>query len=86
MTQKHAYADISAAKLVMLRLPLPNPPWWNKYSSLLAAKGITQVVVYREGARMPQGELAYNAVMQTEIQRRFGADILSKLLAEAKGQ
>ena len=35
---------------------------------------------------MPQGELAYNAVMQTEIQRRFGADILSKLLAEAKGQ
>jgi hypothetical protein len=85
-SSKDAYADISAGKLVILGPPLPNPPWWNKYSSLLAARGITQVVVYREDARMTQGDLAYNAVMQTEISRRFGAGVLAQLLAEAKGQ
>ena len=81
-----ARADILKGKLVLLGPPLPNPPWWNKYSRLLKAKGISQVVVYREGVGLTDGDNQYNSVMQAEIQRRFGTDILSQLLTEAKGQ
>ena len=81
-----ARADILKGKLVLLGPPLPNPPWWNKYSRLLKAKGITQVVVYRQGVALTDADVQYNQVMRTEIQRRFGAGILSTLLNEAKGQ
>ena len=81
-----ANAHIAAGKLVLLGPPLPNPPWWNKYMQLLNAKGIERIVVSRPGVGLTQADHQYNTVMQTEIQRRFGAGILSKLLSEAKGQ
>ena len=81
-----ARAGILKGKLVLLGPPLPNPPWWNKYSQLLRSKGITQEVVYRDETLLTDADVKYNEVMKSEIQRRFGAGILSQWLSEAKGE
>ena len=79
-----AQLDIAKGKLNLLGPPLPNPPWWARYSQLLNAKGIGQIVVYREGTALTEADQAYNSVMMTEIMRRHGVNILSELRSQAQ--
>lgn len=76
-------------KLQEYQPPL-SPPWHAKYVQLLKERcNVEWEEVQGPGNisdSLREGVNAYNEVMQVEIERRFGADILDKLRAEAQGK
>ena len=78
-----AEVDIEAGKLFLWTLPLPSPPWANRYHELAREKGITlKATQTTEEFGSPYIE-AYNRRMNEELDKKFGPGILAKLRQQA---
>lgn len=81
-----AQADIHAGKLVLHALG-EHPPWADTYYRLLRER--YGIVVEQEDSAGLHREVvnksrAYNATMQAEMHRRFGADVFKRAQEEAR--
>lgn len=81
-----AQKDIAAGKLMLFEQPLPSPAWHGAYHRALKEKGIEIKVVSHSNAQLTTEEKTYNQTMTAEIDKRFGPDILGKMLKEAQDQ
>ena len=70
--------------------PFPSPPWHQNYVTLLSERCNVEWEVVQGPAgisdTLREEVNAYNTVMITEIERRFGVGILEKLQHEAEGK
>jgi hypothetical protein len=78
---KAALADLEAGKLKLKSFPLADPAWQGRYVALLKEKyGVAYEVFTGYALDTTLAELGgYNAVMQMEIEHRFGEGALAKL-------
>ena len=66
--------------------PLPNPPWWNQYTTLLMdqCKVDIEIVYDFQEPRVRDAMVAYNKVVEDAVRQEFGDDIFDKLDRQAK--
>lgn len=84
-----AQKDLKAGKLILETMGPPPAPWEQTYEKLLKERhGITYswVAGCIVNDRVSGHARAYNEVMEAEIERRFGKDVLEKTAEEARKQ
>lgn len=84
---RDAKEALAAGKLMLKEYPpLPSPAGHNEYVALLRKKcGVDYKVISTPGfsEKLKQEVWGWNEVMETEIERKFGADIFQQLRDEA---